>query len=75
MKTRIFKNWVTSIIGALMMLAGIAMYIANRIPDVNVDFTFIEMASLMLLGWVFLAAKDSLLEGLFGKIFKVSVKE
>lgn len=75
MKTRIIRNIITTVFGSLLMFTALAMLIANRIPDVNVDFSWMEMVGTALLGWVFLMAKDSLLEGLFLGIFKVKAKE
>jgi len=75
MKNRIFANWVTSIFGTLLMLAAIAMYVANRIPQFEVNFSIIEMVSVAVLGWVFLTAQDTLLEGLFCKVFKIKPKK
>ena len=73
-KNRIVRNWVTTVFGTLLMLAALAMFIANRIPQANIDFSWLEMVGTALLGWVFLMAKDSLLEGLFMGIFKISAK-
>jgi len=75
MKTRLIRNIITTVIGTLLMLTGIAMLVANRLPSANVDFSWIEMVGTMLLGWVFLMAKDSLIEGLFLGFFKVKAKE
>jgi len=75
MKTRLIRNIITTIIGTLLMLTAIAMLVANRIPDTNIDFSWLEMVGTMLLGWVFLMAKDSLLEGLFMGFFKIKAKE
>jgi hypothetical protein len=74
-KNRLVQNWVTTIFGTLMMLTALAMLIANRIPEANIDFGWWEMLGTALLGWVFLMAKDSLLEGLFMGIFKIPAKE
>jgi hypothetical protein len=74
MKTRIIKNWITTVFGTLLMFAGLAMLVANRIPDTNINFSWMEMVGTALLGWVFLMAKDSLLEGLFVGFFKIKEK-
>lgn len=73
-KNRIVRNWVTTVFGTLLMLAALAMLIANRIPQANIDFSWLEMVGTALLGWVFLMAKDSLLEGLFMGVFKIGAK-
>ena len=75
MKQRIIRNWITTIFGTLLMFTAIAMLIANRIPEANIDFSWMEMVGTALLGWVFLMAKDSLIEGLFMGVFKIKEKE
>ena len=75
MKNRIIRNWITTIFGTLLMFAALAMLIANRIPTANIDFSWLEMVGTALLGWVFLMAKDSLLEGLFLGVFRITPKE
>ena len=68
MKARL-KNWITSVFGGLMMLLSIGMFVANKLD--KIDFSWIEMVGVAVLGWVFLWAKDTLIEGLFLGIFKV----
>lgn len=64
------QNMITSIIGGILMLTGAGMVIADYfIP--NYDFTMIEYAGVLVLGWVFLTARDTLIEGIFVNIFKV----
>lgn len=75
MKNRIIRNWITTIFGTLMMLTALAMLIANRIPEANIDFSWMEMVGTALLGWVFVMAKDSLLEGLFLGVFRIKAKD
>lgn len=75
MKQRIIRNWITTIFGTLLMFTAIAMLIANRIPETNIAFSWMEMVGTALLGWVFLMAKDSLIEGLFMGVFKIKEKE
>lgn len=70
-KNRIVRNWVTTVFGSLLMMAALVMLIANRVPSANIDFSWIEMVGTALLGWVFLMAKDSLIEGLFMNIFRI----
>lgn len=63
MKKRL-KSWITSVIGILILLAAIAfIYIGKT--------TVIQSIPLFALGWVFLSAKDSLLEGLSMGILKM----
>ena len=72
MKDRL-KNWMTTIIGAILMLTAVAMYVVSKLkPEVDIHIT--EMASVTVLGWVFLTAKDTLLEGMFMNVFKISNK-
>lgn len=73
-KQRILKNWITTVFGALAMFGALVMLIANRIPSVNIDFSWMEMIGTALFGWVFVMAKDSLIEGLFFSVFKVEAK-
>jgi hypothetical protein len=73
MKDRL-KNWMTTIIGAILMLTAVAMYVVSKLkPEVDIHIT--EMASVTVLGWVFLTAKDTLLEGMFMNIFKIKKDE
>lgn len=73
MKDRL-KNWMTTIIGAILMLTAVAMYVVSKLkPEVDIHIT--EMASVSVLGWVFLTAKDTLLEGMFMNIFKIKKTE
>lgn len=74
-KQRVLKNWITTIFGTLAMFGALAMLIANRIPIVNVDFSWYEMIGTALFGWLFVMAKDSLIEGLFMGMFKIKEKE
>lgn len=72
-KDRIFKNWVTSIIGGLMMLSALYVLIVNV---KSLTFSTIGLVgALAALGYVFLMAKDSLIEGLFLGAFKISKGE
>jgi len=63
------RNWATTIPGLIFFaLAGYSAYtdISN---DIDVDKW--EIAALSVLGWVFLWAKNSLLEGIFLSVFKI----
>jgi hypothetical protein len=68
---RIFKEVITSVFGTLLMFAAIGMLIANRIKLFEIEFSWLEMVGTALLGYVFLMAKDSLIEGLFLNMFKI----
>ena len=74
-KQRILKNWITTIFGTMLMFGALAMLIANRIPTANIEFSLWEMILTAVLGWVFLMAKDSILEGLAMGLFRVKEKE
>ena len=64
------QNWMTTIIGALLMVAAVAMYVLDKFkPEMEIHLT--EIASVAVLGWVFLTAKDTLLEGVFLNIFRI----
>jgi len=69
MKDRL-QNWFTTIIGALLMLTAVGMYIVDKFkPEMDIHVT--EIGAVAVLGYVFLMAKDTLLEGMFMNIFKV----
>lgn len=68
------QNWATTIIGALLMLTAVGMYILGKFkPEMDIHVT--EIASVAVLGWVFLTARDTLLEGVFLNVFKIKKKE
>lgn len=70
MKKRL-KNWITTVIGIIMMLLGIGMIVVNYFNLVEKDIPVLEIVMIMIFGWTFLFAKDSLLEGMFLSIFKI----
>ena len=75
-KNRVFKNKITSTFGAILMLVALSMFLLDRLPIIEgVEFSWLEMLGTAMLGWVFLMAKDSLLEGLFLNIFKIKQNE
>jgi uncharacterized membrane protein YczE len=69
MKQRL-TNWITTIIGAILMLTAVGMYVYSNINP-QVDFHIMEMVLVAILGWVFLTARDTLLEGVFLNFFKM----
>ena len=71
MKVRL-KNWITSIFGGLLMALAITLFILTKLG--TVDFSMWELVAIAVLGWVFLWAKDTLIEGLFLGMFKVKEK-
>jgi hypothetical protein len=72
MKDRL-QNWLTTGIGAVLMLTAITMYVLSKVKDF--DVSLIETASVAVLGWVFLTARDTLLEGMFMNLFKIKKSE
>lgn len=61
MKERL-KDWITSIFGAMLLGISCVMIVLNAMN--KVDFSLLETLSLASLGYVFLTAKDSLIEGI-----------
>lgn len=74
-KIRVVRNIVTTIIGSLLLLAAIGLWVASKFANVDFEFTFIQLLPAVLLGWVLLMAKDSLLEGITMGIFKIKAKD
>ena len=72
MKERL-QNWLTTIIGAILMITAITMYVLSKVKGYEVSI--IETASVAILGWVFLTARDRLLEGVFLNLFKITKKD
>jgi hypothetical protein len=68
MKKRL-QNWITTSIGAVLMILAIVMYILNKFY--TFEISLMETVSVAVLGWVFITARDTLLEGLFLNIFKI----
>ena len=68
MKERL-QNWLTTSIGAVLMLTAITMYVLSKVKGYEVSLA--ETASVAVLGWVFLTARDTLLEGIFMNLFKI----
>ena len=69
MKER-FKNKITSWIGVILIAVAIFLYIAGKYSD-KFETSTLELATIAVLGWVFLTARDTLLEGLFLNLFKI----
>jgi hypothetical protein len=72
MKARL-QNWLTTIIGAILMITAITMYVLSKVKGYEVSI--METASVAILGWVFLTARDTLLEGVFLNLFKINKKD
>ena len=63
------REGITTLIGFLFLLGSIAMVVMNRFFDE--DFAaWSTIIPISLLGWIFLWAKNSLLEGITLGIFK-----
>ena len=73
MKERL-KNKLTSWIGVILMVVAIFLYIAGKYSD-KFETSSLELATIAVLGWVFLTARDTLLEGLFLNLFKIKKEE
>lgn len=68
MKKR-FQNKITTIIGIFLMLTGLILYIGSKFADYKL--TVLELSAVITLGWVFLTAKDTLIEGVLFNVFKI----
>ena len=69
MKER-FKNKITSWIGVILIAIAIFLYVAGKYSN-KFETSTLELATIAVLGWVFLTARDTLLEGLFLNLFKI----
>lgn len=65
---RRFRNYYTTILGALVMLSAIISFYMKLVGAT-------ELITLLVVGYVFLRAKDSLIEGLFFNLFKVKKED
>lgn len=68
MKKRL-QNWITTSIGAVLMVLAIVMYVLDKFYGFSIPL--METVAIAVLGWVFITARDTLLEGIFLNIFKV----
>lgn len=68
-----FKNKYTSIIGAIILAGAIILFVIGKYNE-KFDLSILEFGALMAVGYIFLMAKDSLIEGLFLNIFKIKEK-
>lgn len=51
------------------MLSALGLYVGSKFS--NYDITMLELGGVSTLGWVFLTAKDSLIEGVLLNVFKI----
>jgi uncharacterized membrane protein len=63
------QNWITTLIGAVVILVAVGLYTMSKFT--GVEISTIEFVTLLILGYVFLMAKDTLLDGLFMRIFNI----
>lgn len=54
-----FKQWISTIIGGVVIIASLVLWIVGKI-DVS------TLAVALGLGWTYLAAKDTILNGVTG---------
>lgn len=73
-KIRVLRNWVTTILGSLLMLFAIVLYLFSKLGKFDFEFTFVQLLPVVLLAWVLLMAKDSILEGITMGFFKIKSK-
>lgn len=74
-KIRVIRNWVTTVIGTLLLLGSVALFIISKLKMFEFDFTYVQLLPTVLLGWVLLMAKDSILEGITMGVFKIKEKD
>ena len=73
MKER-FRNLITTIIGTMIMLSGVLALLLDMF-GIIAPISIWTIAIIELLGWLFVAAKDTLLEGLTFNLFKLKKSE
>jgi hypothetical protein len=67
------KNWITTSIGVIIMLFGGVMIFFKAkcyFTGSNCTFTVREICEVFVIGYTFLMARDSLLEGITLGLFK-----
>ena len=67
MKERVFKNWKTSAIGILALVAGTVGMFMGKV-------TGTEFVGILTFAGTYLVAKDTLLEGVTGGLVKSEAK-
>jgi hypothetical protein len=76
MRERIVGNWVTTVIGVPVELFGWFMIVCKILNAIgyccpSCDFKITEIVFTVVLGWAFIVAKDTLIEGLTLGFFKL----
>jgi len=69
MKERIFKHWVTTVIGILVIILAVVMFVLAKIY--GWAFGALEFGLMLFIGWVFFVAKDSLIKAVFLDRFNI----
>jgi hypothetical protein len=74
MKTRL-KNIITSIIGIVVMLTSSLMYFFGDLITEEYTMSLTEYLTLLFVGYIFLVAKDSLIQGILCNLLKIKGKK
>ena len=74
MKTRL-KNIITSLIGIVVMLASSLMYFFGDLITEEYEMSLTEYLTLLFVGYIFLVAKDSLIQGILCNLLKIKGKK
>lgn len=59
-----FRNWATTIVGLVVVVFDLAMLYFGKVDVLG-------FAMILVLGWVFITARDTLLEGITIGLFKM----
>jgi len=74
MKSRL-KSIITSIIGVGIMLSANVMFFFGDLVTEEYEMNLLTYITVMFLGYVFLVAKDSLIQGIFLNLLKIKGKK
>jgi membrane-bound ClpP family serine protease len=69
-----FRSIYTTIVGAILMLLAVFMFVADLVNPAW-KFNLLDCILVMILGWIFLCAKDTLIEGLLLNLVKFKTGE
>ena len=69
-KLRVTRHLITTILGTLIMISDTVLFFWGQLSE-KFDFNLVTFIPALLLGWVLLMAKDSLLEGITMGVFKL----
>lgn len=74
MKTvkKAFKNWATTIFGLVLWALVVAGFICKSLELIN--STYLELALVAVLGWLFVKGKDSMLQIITFGLLKIKDK-